>query len=402
MTYRALAAALAVCMVTACAAADMVTRKDGTALRGKIVRDNGAVLLIQTEQGNITVNRTDIDTVLKEIPSKTASDKGPEEKSDAKAKAVAEDVEPEIDDQKMVLFQAFLADIASKEDPGERTALIDNVAAIGDDAAPYLYVALNDTRDKKIRMAVMEVLGRSKSPENMQALSLIMQEMAVQPQDRVLRILFARELSRQPEKANITALARLCRMNDRFISKQVSMALKKLYHNDPRGGVKDALVAEIERTTKEKQGKEGELVTMVKVLADVGDASVLDLLMTLSKSYTQSLRTTSVWSIAKIFPRVAPSLKRLQREEVVKRLVRALRDHSEHVRAEAARSFGDTGEKTVISDLIAMMEDRSAIAKSAAHESLKKIVGADIGNSPQAWQFWWEKEQKKKASPTPQ
>jgi HEAT repeat protein len=171
-----------------------------------------------------------------------------------------------------------------------------------------------------------------------------------------------------------------------------------MHRSDAKSGIREAVVAEIERTIRKKQGKEAELPAMVKLLANVGDESSLDLLMELSRNRTASVRTSGVWALAKLFPAVAPSLKKSVRERIVKRLERALQDSSEHVRAEAATSFGNTAERSAIPHLIPMLDDRSTAVKSAAHGALKKIVGADIGNTSDAWLFWWQKERKKTKS----
>jgi len=351
-------------------------------------------MIIQTKDGQVTVLRSNVDTVLKVIPAAKKDDGKDAGEPAKKVVEVAEDVEPEIDEQKMVLFKDMIKDVVEKKDAGEKAVLMDRIAQAGDDVAPYLYVAFNDTPDKNTRRAILDVLARAKNEENLRVLTAILKELAVMPQDRVLRVLFTRDLARKPEKANVTALVRMTRMSDGFISKQAAMALRSIHKNDPQSGVKDAVVAEIEFTTKKEKDKQGELATMVKLLATVGDASVLDLLLDLSKSYTPSLRTTSVWSLAKLFPQVESTIQRSQRDRVWKRLVKGLQDRSEQVRAEAARAFAATGDRLVIPDLIVMLEDRSAMVRSAAHEALKTIVGTDVGNTRQVWQHWWNKQQK--------
>lgn len=76
---------------------------------------------------------------------------------------------------------------------------------------------------------------------------------------------------------------------------------------------------------------------------------------------------------------------RLDRHTLARELARALAHPSPDVRRLACESLGRLGADECVSDLVALLEDRSAEVRASARATLRGLTGSDLGADPLAW-----------------
>lgn len=398
MDRIAAVARLLICAaVILCAAhlsADNVTRKDGTTVTGKILSDDGESITIQTSDGTVTIERAQISSVEKSLRAR-ADDRPRSSRRSAEAEpAASEETSDEDDEEKQKLVDQILTDTLSLKGK-EKEELVNRLLKMGDDVSPYLYCSFCDAPSREMGREALRVLSKVKGPVALDALYEIVNDYSLNPKWRREMVLFAKELTKAADPATVPALVRLTRLPDRVIRGRAMTTLRRIRKKDPESGaIREAVVCEIERTRTKGEGDESELVTMVTLLGDAGDGTTPEVLMDLARSGTPALRSASISALAKLFPQVADSMKEMDRERALKRIRRALRDRSRRVKTEAARSLGTVGDRSAISDLIDLLDDRSPVVQQAAREALTELAGMDLGSNYEVWQFWWDKQRK--------
>jgi hypothetical protein len=107
-------------------------------------------------------------------------------------------------------------------------------------------------------------------------------------------------------------------------------------------------------------------------------------------------------ALSEVIPKLEGESKKLAREALADRLTRMteksqkafLKDDDAELRRAAAIAVGQKDRKTLIPDVIDLLDDKDENVRAGARASLKAMAGKDLGDKPGPWRLWWEKQKK--------
>jgi hypothetical protein len=113
-------------------------------------------------------------------------------------------------------------------------------------------------------------------------------------------------------------------------------------------------------------------------------------------------------ALAAAIPKLEGKTKKLAREALADRLTRLkaktlkdyLKDKDAEIRRAAAIGVGhkvldeNKDATALVPDVIDLLDDKVDFVRIAARAALKAVAGKDLGEKPEPWREWWEKQAK--------
>ncbi len=331
--------------------ADTLTKKDGAVLKGSITSDDGNTIVIQTEEGPVSISRTDVKSVEKVLPKPQAEDPP----SPAAAPAVKiEETDKEETPRAVVtgavsspgigtldtalVDQAWHVLQTLAQDPAPTHAEVSaKLADLGPDAIPPLFSILAWTWGYGSETKVGQHLQTKISAETE----------------------INKNVSENQKEALLDALVSLRRDG-------LAAFLRKLVQDKVSFGFRMSASRVAVRAAMKDQS----------ILLDVlGAHSNMDLL-------------------------IIPQVRRIGRacptglhRSVLSKVRRSLADREWRVRIAAARALGELEDIDSALDLAALLADENPKVAEAALTSLRRISGMAMGKDQDQWSQWFQKEQ---------
>ena len=108
-------------------------------------------------------------------------------------------------------------------------------------------------------------------------------------------------------------------------------------------------------------------------------------------------------ALAGAIPQLAGEARRQARDALADRLtrmkpdtlVRYFRDADAEIRRASALAAAQREGKTLIPDLIPLLDDAEPSVARAAHAALKDLTGESLGPAAAEWKAWWDKQDRK-------
>lgn len=111
----------------------------------------------------------------------------------------------------------------------------------------------------------------------------------------------------------------------------------------------------------------------------------------LIKVLNHTIKARADW--VSVYP--AGALGKIKDSRATQPLLDALRSSARNENtAEIAEALGDLGETRAVEPLISLLRRIPPFYKTKVSVALKKITGKDFGEDPEAWQTWWEQNNK--------